>query len=175
MCTGDKIDTAYNIGLSCNLITKDMKIFRVQGEKGEDLKKLLQEYKDFKAQHQLGAGEANPNLPPYGILIDSVAISKMLSSESNTKQFLDIASNAVSAMCCRVTPLQKADIVRITKEYNPHAVTLSIGDGGNDVSMIMEAHIGIGVYGEEGMRAVQSGDYAIGEFKVLQRLLLFPW
>ncbi len=58
------------------------------------------------------------------------------------------------------------------KSYNPSSTTLSIGDGGNDVSMIMEAHIGIGVYGEEGMRAVQASDFAIGEFKLLRRLLL---
>ena len=49
----------------------------------------------------------------------------------------------------------------------------SVKVGGNDVSMIMEAHIGIGIYGEEGMRAVQSSDYAIGEFKILRPLLLY--
>ena len=59
------------------------------------------------------------------------------------------------------------------KNYDKEGITLAIGDGGNDVSMIMEAHIGIGIYGEEGMRAVQSGNYAIGEFKILRRLLLF--
>jgi P-type E1-E2 ATPase len=53
------------------------------------------------------------------------------------------------------------------KNYDPKAITLAIGDGGNDVSMIMEAHIGVGIYGEEGLRAVQSSDYAIGEFKIL--------
>ena len=39
--------------------------------------------------------------------------------------------------------------------------------------MIMEAHLGIGIYGEEGMRAVQASDFAIGEFKFLRRLLFF--
>jgi hypothetical protein len=48
---------------------------------------------------------------------------------------------------------------------------LAIGDGGNDVPMIMEAHIGVGIYGEEGLRAVQSSDYAMGEFKILRELL----
>jgi phospholipid-transporting ATPase len=59
------------------------------------------------------------------------------------------------------------------KEYNPNSKTLAIGDGGNDVSMIMEAHIGVGIYGEEGLRAVQNSDYAIGEFRFLHDLLLF--
>jgi len=55
-------------------------------------------------------------------------------------------------------------VVRLIKNDDKHAITLSIGDGGNDVSMILEAHIGIGIYGNEGMRAAQSGDFAIGEF-----------
>lgn len=55
---------------------------------------------------------------------------------------------------------------------DPEAITLAIGDGANDVSMIMEAHIGIGLYGNEGMRAVQSGDFALGEFQYLWRLIL---
>ena len=168
MCTGDKLDTAYNIGLSCNLINKDLRTFRVSGEAGESVnKKLVDEY------HAFIKNAATGNLAPFAILIDSVAISNVLKDTDNIKTFLDIASDAVAVMCCRVTPLQKSEIVRIVKVYDKHAVTLSVGDGGNDVSMILEAHIGIGVYGEEGMRAVQSGDYAIGEFKILRRLLLF--
>ena len=57
------------------------------------------------------------------------------------------------------------------KKFHKDAVILAIGDGGNDVSMIMEANIGIGIYGEEGMSAVQASDFAIGEFKLLKRLL----
>jgi len=57
------------------------------------------------------------------------------------------------------------------KKFDKSAVTLAIGDGGNDVSMIMEANIGIGIHGEEGMSAVQASDFSIGEFKILKRLL----
>jgi len=71
-----------------------------------------------------------------------------------------------------VTPGQKADVVRLIKSDDKHAITLSVGDGGNDVSMILEAHIGVGVYGNEGMRAAQSGDFAIAEFQFLCTLLL---
>jgi P-type E1-E2 ATPase len=60
----------------------------------------------------------------------------------------------------------------LIKQDDEQAVTLAIGDGANDVSMIMEAHIGVGLYGNEGMRAVQSGDFALGEFQFLWRLLL---
>jgi phospholipid-transporting ATPase len=63
-----------------------------------------------------------------------------------------------------VSPAQKAEVVKLIKDDDPKVVTLAIGDGANDVSMILEAHIGVGLYGNEGMRAVQSGDYALGEF-----------
>lgn len=58
-----------------------------------------------------------------------------------------------SVICCRVTPKQKADMVRLVKT-RLNKITLAVGDGANDVNMIMEAHIGIGIYGQEGMRAV---------------------
>ena len=73
-------------------------------------------------------------------------------------------------ICCRVTPKQKADVVRLIKN-SMNKITLAIGDGANDVNMIQEAHIGIGIYGQEGMRAVQASDFAIPEFKGLWRLL----
>ena len=89
------------------------------------------------------------------------------------KLFMSIAKDATSVICCRVSPSQKSKVVLMMKRFYPSAVTLAIGDGGNDVPMIMEAHIGVGIYGEEGMRAVQSSDYAIGEFQFLRSLLLF--
>jgi len=75
-------------------------------------------------------------------------------------------------ICCRVSPSQKAEVVRLIKRDDVSMVTLAIGDGANDVSMITEAHIGVGLYGNEGMRAVQSSDFALGQFKYLWRLLL---
>ena len=86
---------------------------------------------------------------------------------------LKIALKASTVICCRVSPLQKSRVVKEVKMYDKNAITLAIGDGGNDVSMIMEAHLGIGIYGEEGMRAVQASDFAIGEFKFLRKLLFF--
>jgi P-type E1-E2 ATPase len=48
--------------------------------------------------------------------------------------------------------------------------TLAIGDGANDVAMIQEAHIGVGIRGEEGTQAVNSADYAIGQFRFLGQI-----
>jgi len=58
-----------------------------------------------------------------------------------------------AVICCRVTPLQKAMVVDLVKKYK-QAVTLSIGDGANDVSMIKTAHIGVGISGQEGMQVI---------------------
>ena len=58
------------------------------------------------------------------------------------------------------------------KKDDKSIITLAIGDGANDVSMIKEAHIGVGIFGNEGLRAVQASDFAIPEFKMLHRLML---
>ena len=64
-----------------------------------------------------------------------------------------MAKDCESIVCCRVTPKQKADVVRLIKD-RLNKITLAIGDGANDVNMIQAAHIGVGLYGNEGMRAV---------------------
>ncbi|CAI5448572.1 unnamed protein product [Caenorhabditis angaria] len=87
------------------------------------------------------------------------------------RTFLEVACMCTAVICCRVTPLQKAQVVDLVKR-NKKAVTLSIGDGANDVSMIKTAHIGVGISGQEGMQAVLASDYSVGQFKYLERLLL---
>ena len=82
-----------------------------------------------------------------------------------------IAMKAESVLCCRVSPGQKQQIVKLVKTNNLTARTLSIGDGGNDVNMITEAHVGVGIKGLEGQQAVRASDYAIAEFRFLRRLL----
>uniref|UniRef100_A0A6Q2WW70 Phospholipid-transporting ATPase n=1 Tax=Esox lucius TaxID=8010 RepID=A0A6Q2WW70_ESOLU len=85
--------------------------------------------------------------------------------------FLRVACLCKTVICCRVTPLQKAQVVELVKKYK-QAVTLAIGDGANDVSMIKAAHIGVGISGQEGMQAVLSSDYSFAQFRYLERLLL---
>jgi len=72
---------------------------------------------------------------------------------------------------CRVSPKQKGDIVALMRMRHPDKVTLAIGDGANDCSMISKAHVGIGIAGREGMQAARSSDFAIGKFKFLHKLL----
>jgi phospholipid-transporting ATPase len=87
------------------------------------------------------------------------------------REFVKMAKSCESVVCCRVTPKQKAQVVKLIKT-ELGKMTLAIGDGANDVNMIQEAHIGVGLFGNEGMRAVQSSDFALGEFRSLWRLLL---
>jgi magnesium-transporting ATPase (P-type) len=196
MLTGDKLSTAYNIGLSCNLINKNIKTFFIEGvekkvddklnvinqsEQEQIILNFIKEYQCFigkvengfllQKNKQLQENEINSDFLKFGILVDEKALLTITNNKEIEKLFLDVAKDAVSVICCRVSPLQKSLVVKLMKNYNNKKITLAIGDGGNDVSMIMEAHIGIGIYGEEGLRAAQSSDYAIGEFQVLRRLL----
>uniref|UniRef100_A0A7N6B3X7 Phospholipid-transporting ATPase n=1 Tax=Anabas testudineus TaxID=64144 RepID=A0A7N6B3X7_ANATE len=106
----------------------------------------------------------------YGLVINGHSLAYAL-EPSIELEFLRTACMCKSVMCCRVTPLQKAQVVELVKKYK-QVVTLAIGDGANDVSMIKAAHIGVGISGQEGMQAVLSSDFSFAQFRFLQRLLL---
>lgn len=107
-----------------------------------------------------------------GLLVEAKALGIILENIAYKTTFLKISKTCEAVICCRVSPGQKAEVVKLIKSDDPEMITLAIGDGANDVSMIREAHIGVGLYGNEGMRAVQSSDFALGEFKFLWRLIL---
>lgn len=96
----------------------------------------------------------------------------MTSVHASHEIFMELATQCCSVVACRLSPMQKAQVVSLMKSAPGHPLTLAVGDGGNDVSMIQEAHVGIGIYGHEGMQAVRAADFAIGTFKHLSRLLL---
>ncbi|KAJ3035007.1 hypothetical protein HK097_004324 [Rhizophlyctis rosea] len=114
--------------------------------------------------------------PPYSahqrfaLIIDGSALRHAL-HPTNAPVLLHLALKCTTVICCRVSPLQKAQIVQLVKQNLP-ARCLAIGDGANDVSMIQAADVGVGIAGEEGVQAVMSADYAIGQFRFLGRLLL---
>ena len=108
---------------------------------------------------------------PLSIVIDGKSLGFVLESDELAREFFRFGLLAASVLCCRVSPKQKAEVVLLSKRFGKW-ITLSVGDGANDVSMIIEAHIGVGIRGKEGTQAVRSADYAIGQFRFLQRLLL---
>lgn len=87
------------------------------------------------------------------------------------KEFIEICGECDVVLCCRVSPMQKADIVSFVKT-TLKKTTLAIGDGANDVNMILEAHVGVGICGVEGTSAVNNADYALPQFKGLATLML---
>ena len=78
------------------------------------------------------------------------------------EMFLHAATRVDVVLACRVSPKQKADVVNLIKKRFPEKTTLAIGDGANDVSMILQAHVGVGILGKEGQQAARSADFAIG-------------
>ncbi|KAJ8527339.1 hypothetical protein ON010_g14924 [Phytophthora cinnamomi] len=105
------------------------------------------------------------------LVIDGQALEFALRPQLR-KLFYQVTRQCASAViCCRVSPKQKAEIVEFVREFEPDSVTLAIGDGANDVAMIQSAHIGVGISGQEGAQAVNASDYALAQFRFLQRLL----
>ncbi|TFL07331.1 hypothetical protein BDV98DRAFT_599642 [Pterulicium gracile] len=107
----------------------------------------------------------------FVLVVDGAALETALGDEEHKDLLLRLAMLCEGVICCRVSPLQKALIVKLVKD-GLGVMTLAIGDGANDVSMIQAAHVGVGISGEEGLQAVNSSDYAIGQFRFLKKLLL---
>ncbi len=166
--TGDKQETAINIGFSCKLLTQDMSIHILSGcgtvaELKQHIMLVLMNDVD---------GGASP-ATRHAIVIDGATLTLALNEEVRN-EFLEFGLLCDVCVCCRVSPKQKAEVVKLVKDNltNPPVITLAIGDGANDVSMIQAAHIGIGISGLEGMQAVRASDFSVGQFRFLVRLLL---
>uniref|UniRef100_A0A7N8X0F4 Phospholipid-transporting ATPase n=1 Tax=Mastacembelus armatus TaxID=205130 RepID=A0A7N8X0F4_9TELE len=166
--TGDKQETAENIGYACNLLREEMnEVFIISGNSPEDVQAELRSETLAKGVKAITDEVVNGE---YGLVISGHSLAYAL-ERSVELEFLRTACMCKSVICCRVTPLQKAQVVELVKKYK-QVVTLAIGDGANDVSMIKAAHIGVGISGQEGMQAVLSSDYSFAQFCFLQRLLL---
>ncbi|XP_036823272.1 phospholipid-transporting ATPase ID isoform X1 [Oncorhynchus mykiss] len=225
--TGDKQETAVNIGYSCKMLTGDMtEVFIISGNTvlsvREELRRARERMIEFartreggKEEGMEGWGEAcslgngfggdgggdgrewpsvgdkqqqcpPPPGPPaprppssttldsisgeFALVINGHSLAHALEADMEG-EFVSTACVCRAVICCRVTPLQKALVVELIKKHKK-AVTLAIGDGANDVSMIKTAHIGVGISGQEGIQAVLASDYSFSQFRFLQRLLL---
>lgn len=179
--TGDKLETAVNIGFSCHLLRKGMKqiVVTLDALEIDALKKGDKKFVEM-ASHEYIKGQlcdaqsqvclSNGTSTPCALIIDGNSLAFALSS-SLEKSFLDLAVDCASVICCRTSPKQKALVTRLVKRKT-RKTTLAIGDGANDVGMLQEADIGVGISGAEGMQAVMSSDFAIAQFRFLERLLL---
>eukprot|EP00760_Papus_ankaliazontas_P035090 PhM_4_TR7614/c0_g1_i2/m.4553/K14802/DRS2, ATP8A; phospholipid-transporting ATPase len=164
--TGDKRETAINIAGTSKLLNprKDTLVILDHTEvpQGRTITDSLRdgiEQAHFAKEHH----------KKVSVIIDGATIRAMEATPGAPEVFEELAHLVNSAVCCRVTPLQKANVVAM---FQKHGYTcLGIGDGANDVSMIQEAKVGIGVIGLEGSQAERASDYAIPRFRHLRRLL----
>ncbi|KAF4626638.1 hypothetical protein G7Y89_g11521 [Cudoniella acicularis] len=164
--TGDRQETAINIGMSCKLISEDMTLLIVNEENAAMTRDNIQKKLDA-IKPEGGSAIAMDTL---ALVIDGKSLTYALEKDLE-KNFLDLAVMCKAVICCRVSPLQKALVVKLVKRHLK-AILLAIGDGANDVSMIQAAHIGVGISGMEGLQAARSADVAIGQFRYLRKLLL---
>nr|XP_027188150.1 phospholipid-transporting ATPase 1-like [Cicer arietinum] len=200
--TGDKQETAISIGLSCKLLSADMQQIIINGTSEEECRNLLGDaigkygVRSSSRGHQnlkhktsaedgdldLPNGSKSTSLPKWNpgkeegtttslaLIIDGNSLVYILEKDLESELF-DLATSCKVVLCCRVAPLQKAGIVDLIKSRTDD-MTLAIGDGANDVSMIQMADVGVGICGQEGRQAVMASDFAMGQFQFLKRLLL---
>ncbi|XP_074649753.1 phospholipid-transporting ATPase VD-like isoform X2 [Tubulanus polymorphus] len=177
MLTGDKQETAINIGYSCKLIDPQDHIIKLNATKKDEAERLIEEKLEWlqktNRQIEVRQGYRRPAVRKDIVLvIDGITLGFALDEESKLdRRFLSVAEQCYSVICCRATPLQKASVVSLVKA-NLRMTTLAIGDGANDVNMIHTADIGVGISGPEGMQAVMASDFSIGRFRHLEKLLL---
>uniref|UniRef100_A0AAX7U4Y2 Phospholipid-transporting ATPase n=1 Tax=Astatotilapia calliptera TaxID=8154 RepID=A0AAX7U4Y2_ASTCA len=158
--TGDKPETAVNIGYACGLLEDEDLITCTN-----ILDCTLEEVRRYNADPRNVDTTQNMSL-----VIDGLTLDKALSPDL-LDRFVALVKHCRAVLCCRVTPLQKSRVVKVIRE-KLKVMTLAVGDGANDVNMIQAADIGIGISGQEGMQAVMASDFAISHFKHLKKLLL---
>ncbi|XP_053756746.1 phospholipid-transporting ATPase IB-like isoform X3 [Panthera pardus] len=161
--TGDKQETAINIAYSCKLLSTKMPCIRLNSNSLEATQQAVnQNCQDLG----ILLGEEND----LALIIDGETLKYAFHPEVK-RSFINLALSCRAVLCCRLSPLQKAEIVDVVKKH-VGAITLAVGDGANDVGMIQMAHVGVGISGNEGMQATNNSDFAIAQFSYLEKLLL---
>ncbi|ORY30821.1 hypothetical protein BCR39DRAFT_466331 [Naematelia encephala] len=156
MLTGDKIETATNIAVSSKLVARGQYIHQVA--------KLTSSY---QVRDMLDFLSAKLDCC---LVIDGESLQLCL--DQFRTEFVMLATQLPAVVACRCSPTQKADIARLIREFSKKTVCC-IGDGGNDVSMIQAADVGIGIVGKEGKQASLAADFSINQFSYLTKLLLW--
>ncbi|KAI0881871.1 phospholipid-translocating P-type ATPase [Annulohypoxylon maeteangense] len=164
--TGDRQETAINIGMSSKLLSEDMMLLIVNEEDAVATRDNIQKKLDAIRNNADGSVE----MDTLALVIDGKSLTFALDPDME-KIFYDLAVMCKAVICCRVSPLQKALVVKLVKKFSSE-ILLAIGDGANDVSMIQAAHIGVGISGVEGLQAARSADISIAQFRFLRKLTL---
>jgi len=164
--TGDKLETAVSISHSCSLFAHDMALVYIKESHFSKYKSSKPRYFEDKDKEI----RENMKYRDVGLVIEGGALVHTLKHKYQDA-FLKLCQQCKSVVCCRVSPIQKAQVTNLVRK-KARAITLAIGDGANDVGMIQAAHIGVGISGREGRAAVLSSDFSMAQFRFLKRLLL---
>ncbi|KAF8900131.1 aminophospholipid-transporting P-type ATPase [Gymnopilus junonius] len=156
MLTGDKVETARVIAISTKLVARGQYIHEMSGLKTSD---QVRDQLDF-LQNKLDCC----------LVIDGESLQLCLNLFKN--EFIEIATKLSAVVACRCSPTQKADVARLIRSFTKKRVCC-IGDGGNDVSMIQAADVGVGIVGKEGKQASLAADFSVTQFSHLTKLLLW--
>uniref|UniRef100_A0A0D9VTJ5 Phospholipid-transporting ATPase n=1 Tax=Leersia perrieri TaxID=77586 RepID=A0A0D9VTJ5_9ORYZ len=167
--TGDKQETAISIGFSCKLLTREMTQIVINSNSRDSCRKSLDDAISMVNKLRSLSTDSQARVP-LALVIDGNSLVYIFDTDHEDKLF-EVAIACDVVLCCRVAPLQKAGIVDLIKKRTSD-MTLAIGDGANDVSMIQMADVGIGISGQEGRQAVMASDFAMGQFRFLVPLLL---
>ncbi|KAF2666886.1 phospholipid-translocating P-type ATPase [Microthyrium microscopicum] len=162
MLTGDKRETAINIGHSCRLIKDYSMVIVLDKEIGEVEQHIAAGLLSLQQEH----------VAHSVIVVDGMTLAFITETPHVEHVFFELAMLADSVICCRAQPSQKAQLVKAIRKRVKKSITLAIGDGANDIAMIQEAHVGIGLTGKEGLEAARTSDYSIAQFRFLNKLLL---
>lgn len=165
MLTGDKRETAISIAHSARICRPASDLFVLDVAKGDlepQLTALAEDLQTVGSVHSI-------------LVVDGQKLAAVEKSVQLYDKVLATAMLVDSVIRCRASPAQKALLVRAVRsqqETYRRGLTLAIGDGANDLAMIQASHVGIGISGNEGLQAARVADYAIAQFRFLQRLLL---
>ncbi|KAH7392873.1 hypothetical protein BKA66DRAFT_486758 [Pyrenochaeta sp. MPI-SDFR-AT-0127] len=156
MLTGDKVETARCVATSSKLVARGQYVHTISKLKRKDLAHSSLDFLRGKIDACL--------------LIDGESLALMLTHYR--QEFISIAVQLPTVVACRCSPTQKADVARLIREYTKKRVCC-IGDGGNDVSMIQAADVGVGIVGKEGRQASLAADFSIEQFCYVVKLLVW--
>lgn len=162
MLTGDKRETAINIGHSARVCKPFSEVYVLDAAAPGSLLGTL----------TVTLNDVSRGMAPHTVLVvDGQTLAKIDADDDLAILFYDLVVRVDSVICCRASPSQKAELVKSIRRYVPKSMTLAIGDGANDIGMIQASHVGIGISGREGLQAARISDYSIAQFRFLQKLL----
>jgi len=174
--TGDKMETAIEIARLCKLLKRTDHLIKIDNATASETLNQIDSYLSqihFPVQNSCFKKSTNwKELSKDSnkvLAIDGSNLNYLL--EYHPLKFIQYAATCRAVICCRTTPKSKAAVVKLCRR-ELDVLTLSIGDGANDVAMIRAANVGVGISGHEGRQAVMASDFALPRFYQLGRLLL---